>query len=82
MISNCYISFNWYQKKGQATYIASLQPLTLATFRSWGNSAGADRIRLARTANLRKKKRFWQYHFTDMPVPLKILFLIHKAITL
>ena len=34
-------------KKGQATYIAPLQPSTLATFRSWGISTGAGRIRLA-----------------------------------
>jgi len=40
------------QKKGQATYIAPLQPPTLATFRSWGSSAGAGRIRLAQTAKV------------------------------
>ena len=34
-------------KKRQATYIAPLQPPTLATFRSWGSSAGAGRIRPA-----------------------------------
>ena len=34
-------------KKRQVTYIAPLRPLTLATFRSWGGSAGAGRIRLA-----------------------------------
>jgi hypothetical protein len=34
-------------KKGQATHIAPLQPPTLATFRSWGDSAGAGRMRLA-----------------------------------
>ena len=32
---------------GRADYIAPLQPHTLATFRSWGSSAGAGRIRLA-----------------------------------
>ena len=35
------------KKNGQATYIAPLQPSTLATFRSWGISTGAGRIRLA-----------------------------------
>jgi len=34
-------------KKWQATYIAPLQPPTLAIFRSWGSSAGAGRIRPA-----------------------------------
>jgi len=34
-------------KKRQATYIAPLQPPTLATFRSWGSSAGAGRARPA-----------------------------------
>jgi hypothetical protein len=36
------------QKKRQVTYIAPLQPPTLATFLSWGSSVGAGRIRLAR----------------------------------
>ena len=36
------------KKEGQATHIAPLQPHTLATFRSWGSSAGAGRVRLAR----------------------------------
>jgi len=40
------------QKNGQATYIAPLQPSTLATFRSWGSSTGAGRIRLAQGAKL------------------------------
>lgn len=35
------------KKKRQVTYIAPLQPPTLATFLSWGSSAGAGRIRLA-----------------------------------
>jgi len=39
-------------KNGQATYIAPLQPSTLATFRSWGSSTGAGRIRLAQGAKL------------------------------
>jgi hypothetical protein len=34
-------------KKWQAYYIAPLQPPTLATFRSWGSSAGAGRVRPA-----------------------------------
>ena len=34
-----------FQKKGKPN-IASLQPPTLATFRSWGSSAGADRAGL------------------------------------
>ncbi len=33
-------------KKGQATYIAPLQLPTLASVKIWGDSAGADRIRL------------------------------------
>ena len=41
-------------KKWQATYIAPLRPPTLATFRSWGSSAGAGRIRPA-GANIGKK---------------------------
>jgi hypothetical protein len=40
-------------KKWQATYIAPLQPPTLATFRSWGSSAGAGRGRPA-GANIRR----------------------------
>jgi len=35
------------KKRGQATHIAPLQPSTLATFRSWGGSTGAGRMRLA-----------------------------------
>jgi len=34
------------KKEGQATYIAPLQPPTLASFRTWGSSAGAGRVRL------------------------------------
>lgn len=45
-------------KKRQVTYIAPLQPPTLATFRSWGSSAGAGRIRLA--AAKIGKKRYYQ----------------------
>ena len=40
------------KKEGQATYIAPLQPPTLASFRTWGSSAGAGRVRLA--LNLQK----------------------------
>jgi hypothetical protein len=36
-------------KRGQATHIAPLQLHTLAVFRPWGSSVGADRIRLARS---------------------------------
>ncbi len=35
------------QKKWQVTYIAPLQPSTLAAFLPWGDSIGAGRIRLA-----------------------------------
>ena len=35
------------QKKWQVTYIAPLQPFTLAAFLPWGSSIGAGRIRLA-----------------------------------
>jgi hypothetical protein len=34
-------------KNGQATFIAPLQPSTLAVFPPWGSSKGADRKRLA-----------------------------------
>ena len=46
-------------KKWQADYIAPLQPPTLATFRSWGSSAGAGRVRPA-GANI---GRFSSYRF-------------------
>jgi hypothetical protein len=39
---------NIIKKDGQATHIAPLQPLTLASFQTWGDSAGAGRMRLAR----------------------------------
>ena len=42
------------KKEGQATYIAPLQPSTLAIFRSWGSSKGAGRVRLARGHKSRK----------------------------
>jgi len=42
-------------KKWQATYIAPLQPPILATFLSWGGSAGAGRARPA-AAKLQKAK--------------------------
>lgn len=38
------------KKSGQATYIAPLQPFTLASFRTWGSSTGAGRVRLAQGA--------------------------------
>ncbi len=41
------------REKKMASYLhRTAQPPTLATFRSWGNSAGAGRIRLA-GANIR-----------------------------
>ena len=46
-----------YQKKGQVTYIAPLQPPTLASFRIWGDSAGASRIRLALLQKYKKVMR-------------------------
>jgi len=39
--------FRVWGQKWQAYYIAPLQPPTLATFRSWGSSAGAGRVRPA-----------------------------------
>jgi len=41
------ITSSTLNKKWQANYIAPLQPRTLATFRSWGSSAGAGRVRPA-----------------------------------
>jgi len=47
--SNSYRNFEIGNKKnGQATFIAPLQPSTLAMFPSWGSSKGAGRKRLAR----------------------------------
>ncbi len=48
-------------KSGQATYIAPLQPSTLATFRSWGSSTGAGRIRLARGHKSSKILNHYKY---------------------
>jgi len=45
------------KENGQATFIAPLQPSTLASFPPWGSSKGADRKRLARHKG-RKRKRF------------------------
>lgn len=45
------------KKRGQATYIAPLQPPTLASFQTWGSSEGAGRIRLAR----HKSTTFFSY---------------------
>jgi hypothetical protein len=39
--------FKQEKKKWQVTYIAPLQPLTLAAFPPWGSSAGAGRARPA-----------------------------------
>ena len=45
-------------KSGQDTYIAPLQPSTLAAFRPWGSSIGAGRISLARDkSNLKSCKK-------------------------
>jgi hypothetical protein len=46
------------EKNGQATFIAPLQPSTLALFPTWGSSKGADRKRLARHKGSKK------YYFT------------------
>lgn len=46
------------EKSGQDTYIAPLQPSTLAAFRPWGSSIGAGRISLARDkSNLKTRKK-------------------------
>jgi len=47
MIDRRPMTWNKKKKKRQVTYIAPLQPPTLATFLSWGSSVGAGRIRLA-----------------------------------
>jgi hypothetical protein len=45
-----------------ASYLhRTAQPSTLATFRSWGNSTGAGRIRLA-AAKIRKLKYFFEVY--------------------
>ncbi len=41
------MDFSTSKKKWQVTYIAPLQPPTLAVFRPWGSSAGAGRARPA-----------------------------------
>ena len=41
-------------KKGQATYIAPLQPPYLAAFPPWGDSEGAGRTRLTRLQKYNK----------------------------
>ena len=40
--------FNKTQKKGKAYFIAPLQPPTLASVKTWGNSEGAGRKGLSR----------------------------------
>ena len=42
------------KKNGQATFIAPLQPSTLAAFPPWGSSKGAGRKRLARHKSKKK----------------------------
>jgi hypothetical protein len=42
-----YITTSKIKKKWQVTYIAPLQPPTLAAFPPWGSSAGAGRARPA-----------------------------------
>ena len=42
-------------KKGEATYIAPLQPPYLAAFPPWGDSEGAGRTRLTRVQKYNKK---------------------------
>jgi len=50
-------------KKWQVTYIAPLQPPTLAAFPPWGSSAGAGRARPA-GAKIRELKKVYlmKYH--------------------
>ena len=54
-------------KNGQATFIAPLQPSTLASFPPWGSSKGADRKRLARHKGNKTT------HFSIVPKWLRIL---------
>ena len=48
-------------KKWVSYLYRTAQPLTLATFRSWGISAGAGRIRLTRR-KIRKMNGFSSFH--------------------
>ena len=49
-----------------ASYLhRTAQPPTLATFRSWGSSAGAGRIRLA-GAKIRERKEIMSYELRIM----------------
>jgi hypothetical protein len=43
-----------FQKKRASDLYRTAQPSTLASFRTWGSSTGAGRIRLARTAKIRR----------------------------
>ena len=70
-------------KKWQAYYIAPLQPPTLATFRSWGSSAGAGRVRPA-AANIGRiyfRRSFIRTNCenlkNNLPVFPQALFLPH-----
>lgn len=40
-----------WHKKGQANYIAPLQPRTLASIKTWGSSEGAGRVGLTPKLN-------------------------------
>ena len=46
-LKNSHLPSGSGEKNGQATFIAPLQPSTLAAFPPWGSSKGADRKRLA-----------------------------------
>ena len=49
-----HVSMNRGQKKWVSYLYRTAQPPTLATFRSWGDSAGAGRTRLTRGKNRKK----------------------------
>jgi hypothetical protein len=59
-------------KKRQVTYIAPLQPLTLAAFPPWGSSAGAGRARPAGRKDRGIGKKW-------MASKRLILFLIYRC---
>ena len=47
------------------------QPPTLATFRSWGSSAGAGRVRPA-DANIKKFKRPWENSVIEINLSMNL----------